>query len=362
VSDTALSQANTVISVNNGAIVGNPSLNTATANIPFDYLLEIQPNQSLTASNLTVSLTPGDAAGNLGAQVTSPSFSYLYNTAASSVPGATLAGSSGADFIYAGHAGDTIVGNGGADTIYIKSDIAVTVRLANASDSPVAGHDTIVGFNANDTLNLQSLLTGYTSSISFPTYATSNTFSFANANITTTGSGNKVATVDVIYNGNSLSTDASFGMTLQPFGTSVTVSNSLSGWTILANPTSGETQGYVLGSGTVLANGQRLFTATFDINDANTSFLFSATDVVLNGSNILSPAPVFGGTVTNGQLLSITDGATLGTLGDNEIRIAQNSDGTFIQYDTNSNGGTTTASAVIQLEGLTNPLQNLVLI
>jgi hypothetical protein len=68
--------------------------------------------------------------------------------------------------------------------------------------------------------------------------------------------------------------------------------------------------------------------------------------------------------INNGLIVSY-DGSTLGTVGDNQMHIAQvstgNSAGTYIQFDSNPTAGVTTLSDTIYIAGLTLPPNHLVL-
>jgi hypothetical protein len=202
---------------------------------------------------------------------------------------------------------------------------------------------------------------GYTSLFATPTAsgATSTTFAFANPAIN-----GGVATVDFIYNGPDTTVD-SLDVIINTNGKSAgyTLDALFSNWSSFGNQSDSTT--FELGAFNLtplsLRNGQKIFSLTVNIG-SDTSFILSPTEILFGTDSIPPPQPLFYGSIGDHQLLFVNDGAALGTVGGNEIHLAQNANGTFIQYDTNSSGGTTTASSVIQLEGITNPLQNLVLI
>ena len=132
---------------------------------------------SATAADVTVSVAANaatDSAGNELSAAKSVAVSVLFGSASAQ----TLNGTANSDIIYGvagadtvnalagndsilgGTGNDVISGGAGADMINLSKGGSDVLKLEAATDSPVSGADTIVGFSSGDKIDLSSLLVG----------------------------------------------------------------------------------------------------------------------------------------------------------------------------------------------------------
>ena len=366
-SDSAIdwSSSSSTVGVTGGSVVTAPTT-SSLVNSVYESTIVVQPTASITSVSLIVSATPADSVGNAGTQVSSVAKTVLETTASGVQTAVTLLGSSGNDLLYTGHNGDILVGGAGADAIYIKSGIAATVKLLAASNSVVGNNDTVTGFGSDDTLDISAITSaaGYTALTAIPTGTFTSSYTFENASV---DQATHIATADVVYHGSAvkgLGSYAAFEMALNTFGNTASISNEIStgNWSIYLSD--GVVQGVSFitsTSTTVLSEGQRLFTISYQLESNDSSFLFSSSSVKIDvdAHSIDNITPVFTGLPNSSELVYINDGTTLGTVTDNTLHFAQDADGVHIKYDTNSTSGMLSQSAEIYIAGITDPIQHL---
>lgn len=323
------------------------------------YTMLVTPTASNSAQNLTVAVAADkatDTAGNNNTAATNSVTSVVMGTSAAN----TLTGSSSADVLIGLAGNDTLTGGGGADRLYLGDGTDV-VKLTAASDSTTTASDVITGFASGDKIDISAILaaaTGgaYTAENSVPAGSASSPFSLTNYGITS-----GVASVDVIYNGTALTTEATADLDflVSSSVTAISLTNKAADWLFDLNSTTGQAGGVITADTgvTVLAQGARLFTINFTLSAGTSSFVFAVESALVNDVSVDSPVTKLVGTTSTaiaGQYSFVDDNTALTTVGDNEIHISQTSGGVVqIRYDSNSAAGTTTASDIIQLEGIT---------
>jgi len=343
----------------------------------------VTPTASASAQNLTVAVAAdkaSDTAGNNNTAATDAVVSVAIGTSnADTLTGGTgadlmlgkdgadsISGGTGIDSIYGGAGADTIVGGAGADQIYLTETTAAVdvIKLSATTDSTTTAPDVITGFAAGDKIDISALLaaaTGgaYTGENSVPAGASTSLLRLANATVGYDSDvGATIAKVDIYNNGATLSSE---GSTLELY-VSTNASVTEIGFTATKSDWLGggnENTGLVgiTGASAITSTG-KIGSLSFTVPQGTTSFVFAITQASVNGT-LLGDLPIpqligTSSTVVGGLYTFNDDGTTLGTVGDNEIRISQEADGTVqIRYDGNSTAGTTTASEIIQLEGIT---------
>jgi len=361
-----------------GGVKGN-ALTTADNKT---FTLDVTPTSSsaatATAADLSVAVAATaatDAAGNSLSAAASVANSILFGTSANqTITGTasadTIYGGGGADIINAGAGNDAIMGGSGndvisggagADKIDLSSGGSDVLKFAAATDSPATGADSVAGFASGDKIDLSAILgsagIAYTGENSVPAGSADSLFTLVAKPIT-----NGIASVDIIYNGNAILGDASLDVDfLVPTGvTAMTVPTKASGWLIDSYVSTGVIAGVVVDEPTVtvLAKGATFATVSFAVPTTTTSFIFAVESIKLNDVSVLTPQTKLIGTTSTAQTgyyTVVDDGTTLGTVGDNEIHFANNATTKTvdIRYDTNKAAGTTSASDIIHLDGIT---------
>jgi hypothetical protein len=109
---------------------------------------------------------------------------------------------------------------------------------------------------------------------------------------------------------------------------------------------------------TVLATGAKFVTVSFAVPTSTSTFIYAVESAKVNEVEVAAPVTKLVGTTSTAQTgfyTIVDDGTTLGTVGDNEIHFANNptTKTVDIRYDTNKAAGTTTASDIIHLDGIT---------
>ena len=385
---------------------------TATGTVANNvYSIDVPANAlaPLTEGSVSVAASVTDAAGNTG---TSDSLSFTYDATAPAAPTLSMnsdgtievAGlESGASWSYTLDGGDAVTGSDTSITMTNSGSYVLSVSQTDASgnagsaatanvvvgttgDDKIAGTssvelinlnggtdtvtlssgDTVSGFTSGDAIDLSVLLgpgsgAGYTTENSVPAGSASSPYEFRNGEI----NGNQ-ATVDLYYVGTSLTSDDSFSVDVDFYytsnvsGAAITASHSLIP-VLDINGTTGQIAG--VGTGNILGgltNGDLLASITFVLSDTPTSHIFAAESAKFDDGtgiqDVAAPLTSLIGTsstVATGSYAYVNDGATLSTVGDNEVHIAQSfADGETtvqLQYDTDSSAGTTTASEAISM-------------
>jgi Putative Ig domain/RTX calcium-binding nonapeptide repeat (4 copies) len=346
---------------------------------------------SATAADVTVSVAANaatDSAGNELSAAKSVAVSVLFGSASAQ----TLNGTANSDIIYGvagadtvnalagndsilgGTGNDVISGGAGADMINLSKGGSDVLKLEAATDSPVSGADTIVGFSSGDKIDLSSLLVGssngsagYSGESTLPSGSENSLFALKNQTISGT-----TASVDIYYVANSTLYDnggAEFSFYMPSFVSSIAVKNGTSGLSFQTSNDLGKIVGIDVTDAGVIETNTKLATVTFTLSSSQTQFVFALTNAAISGDNVKDdvgslatkdvPVPVIAGGTTTAitDLYTIKDdGSALTTVGDNEVHFANNATtgGVDIRYDTNKSAGTTELSDIIHLDGITD--------
>ena len=363
-------------------VTGGVKGNALTTSDNKTFTLEVTPIASsaatATAADLSVAVAATaatDAAGNSLSAAASVANSILFGTSANqTITGTasadTIYGGGGTDIINAGAGNDAIMGGSGNDVISggagaDKIDLSLggsdVLKFEAATDSPVSGSDSVAGFTAGDKIDLSAILgsagIGYTGENSVPTGASSSPFTLSNVAIS-----NGIASVDIIYSGTALLTEGriSIDLLVPSSVTNISLSNKATDWLIDGNATTGLIGGVVSGDtgATVLATGTKFVTVSFAVPTSTSAFIYAVESAKVNEVEVAAPLTKLLGTTStaqSGYYTIVDDGTALGTVGDNEIHFANNptTKTVDIRYDTNKAAGTTSASDIIHLDGIT---------
>lgn len=295
-----------------------------------------------------------------------------------------LKGGSGDDSINGGAGNDTIYGGTGADTINLSDGGADVIAYSAQSTSTAAAPDSIIGFGADDKVDLTGLLTGYTgvkAPVVQPTFHWGT--GTADWSVKTTN-GTKV-TVG-LYNDQTLFSDipATNGGATLAFDVDMTNVSAIAGtsdWftTIIPDASTG-TIAYLsadsqasIPAGSLVASVVFTLKAGVNVSDfiahIKSNLQFEAT---VNGTSYgmgSSVAPLdrnATGTIVpstvaaNGTLATFVDTSALGIVGDNELHLFQNATTGQLKlaYDSDPLAGSShiTTSDVLVINGITQQL------
>ena len=393
-------------------VTGGVKGNALTTSDNKTFTLEVRPATSSAATapaadmSVAVAATAAtDAAGNSLSAAVSVANSILFGTSANQ----TITGTDSADTIFGGGGNDTInagdgndvikggsgndviSGGAGADKIDLSSGGTDVLKFAAATDSPVSGSDSVEGFAAGDSIDLSQILgangIGYTGVNTIHTGSAESLFALKNPVMSSSG---KVATVDIYYVGATRYNVSGTELKFMNIGADTYASSNVSSY--LVKDASGSTeedwQDAVGEIKAVMVNASRngltfqtdtkIATLEVTLKTAQSTYVFAVLGTQINGAttsggtdtiliqdltdqlttnDVVPKTVVAGGTSFSvaGKYTIVDDGTTLGTVGDNEIHFANNptTKTVDIRYDTNKAAGTTTASDIIHLDGIT---------
>jgi hypothetical protein len=298
----------------------------------------------------------------------------------------SLIGGNGNDWLFGGIGNDTLIGGAGDDMFFGGFDADLielgsgkdTIILASIADSTATAMDTVVGFGADDKIDLTRLIgqAGY----SFAEIKTdsSNNLLELRRPLFTLADGNEIetsfASIEVYNTSGQPINKIVLDFQFDPGEVkNVTLDRTATNWDLIAlldNVTNDASlvgglslAGNEIPSTTIGSTGTtgRVARIKFELSDENqTSFVFEPLNAVIGykGSNseaFVSP-PNAKSVGVEDTLFLVVNSNALGTPGDNEIHFFQSfdqSDGTSIlemRYDTNPAVGATTLSSIIALE------------
>jgi len=279
-----------------------------------------------------------------------------------------------------------VIGGAGADVINLGTGTDV-LKLLLASDSTASAADSVTGFGSGDLIDLTAILgaggVGYTGLNTIHSGSSDSFFALKNATLNSSGT---VATVDIYYAGATRYNINTAELKFLNIGASDFASSNVASYTVTDTggnwlDASGDLKAVFFSAaptGVTFTSGAKLATIAVTLKSAQSSYVFAVTGTQVNGAttnggtdttiiqditdqstanDIVPQTVVAGGTsfAITGKYTLIDDGATIGTVLDNEIHFANNSTtgGVDIRYDTDKAAGVTSASTIIHLDGIT---------